>query len=108
MGWIDERGSRVLTRNECIPLVAVHAGGVGRIGLVEFGHAVIEPVNYRMLDHDVLVQVGGGLMLDAAERHSIVSFEVESLAPPEAWSVMVRGPDIDEELALGLAAAAPC
>jgi uncharacterized protein len=92
MGWIDQRGSHVLPRNECLRLLAIHAGGVGRIGLVDSGHAVIEPMIYRMLDHDVVVQVGPGSMLDAAEHQSIVSFEIDNVEPPEAWSVLVRGP----------------
>jgi CBS domain-containing protein len=92
VGWIDQRGSEVLSRNECLRLMAVHAGGVGRIGFVDSGHAVIEPVNYRMVDNDVAVQVGPGSMLEAAERHAIISFEVDWAEPPEAWSVVVRGP----------------
>jgi len=92
MGWIDQRGSEVLGRNECLRLLAVRAGGVGRIGLVDAGHAVIEPMNYRMFDHDILIQVGPGLLRDAAERRSVVSFEVDSVEPCEAWSVAARGP----------------
>lgn len=53
---------------------------------------MIVPVNYRMLDHDVVVQVGGGTILDAAERHEVLSFEVDSVRSPEAWSVLARGP----------------
>ena len=91
MGWINQRGSQVLPRNECLRLLAVHAGGVGRIAVVDAGHAVIEPVNYRMLDQDILLQIGPGLMLDAVDRQSIVAFEIDGMIPPEAWSVGVRG-----------------
>jgi uncharacterized protein len=91
MGWVDQRGSEVLTRNECFRLLAVHAGGVGRVGLLESGRVVIEPVLYRMLGRDVLFQIGPGSMLEAAEHPSIVSFEVDNLAQPEGWSVLVRG-----------------
>jgi uncharacterized protein len=91
MGYIDQRGSEVLTRNECLRLLAIRAGGVGRIGLLEAGRIVIEPVNYRMLDHDVLIQVGPGSMLDAGVPPSMVSFEVDSETTTEAWSVLVRG-----------------
>jgi len=91
VGWIDQRGSQVLPRNECLRLLAVHAGGVGRIAVVDAGHAVIEPVNYRMLDQDIVVQIGPGLMLDAVDRQSIVAFEIDGMLPPEAWSVSVRG-----------------
>jgi uncharacterized protein len=92
--WIDQRGSEVLTRNECLRLLAVGAGGVGRLGLVDTAdRVVIEPVNYRMLDQDVLVQVGAGSMLDAATNEAIVSFEIDQLstAAGQAWSVLVHG-----------------
>jgi nitroimidazol reductase NimA-like FMN-containing flavoprotein (pyridoxamine 5'-phosphate oxidase superfamily) len=91
--WIDQRGSEVLTRNECMRLLAVAAGGVGRMGLVDSGNVVIHPVNYRMLDEDVLVQVGVGSMLDAATQQTIVSFEVDQLSPGDGygWSVLVHG-----------------
>jgi len=43
------------------------------VGLADSGHAVIEPVIYRMLDHDVGVQVGPGSMLDAADQRLIIA-----------------------------------
>jgi len=54
---------------------------------------VIQPVNYRMLDDDVLLQVGVGSMLDAATRQTIVSFEVDQLSLGDGfgWSVLVHG-----------------
>lgn len=91
VGWIDLRGSEVLSRNECIRLLAVHAGGVGRIGLIEDGRVIIEPVNYRMLDDEVLVQIGPGWKLEATDPPSIVSFEVDDVGMHVAWSVLVRG-----------------
>jgi CBS domain-containing protein len=92
MGWIDERGSEVLPRNECLRLLTLHAGGVGRVGVAANGAPLILPVNYRMLGPDVVVQVGRGTMLDAVERHCALAFEVDSERPPDAWSVYVRGP----------------
>jgi CBS domain-containing protein len=92
MAWLDQRGSAVLPRNECIRLLALYAGGVGRVGIVNDGRPLIMPVNYRMLGEDVLVHIGRGTMLDAVERSSVLAFEVDSALPPEAWSVYVRGP----------------
>lgn len=91
--WIDQRGSEVLTRNECLRLLAVGAGGLGRLGLVDEGHVVIQPVNYRMLDRDVLIQIGPGSMLEAAHQQTIVSFETDHVGAPgcTAWSVLVQG-----------------
>lgn len=97
MAWIDQRGSEVLRRNECLRLLALRAGGVGRIGLVvDEGSVTIEPVNYRVLDgedFDVLIQVGPGSILDAACREEVVAFEVDELdrEAGHAWSVLVRG-----------------
>lgn len=91
--WIDHRGSEVLGRIECLRLLTVHAGRVGRFGLVDSGQIVIEPVNYRMLEEDVLVQIGSGSMLEAARDQAIVSFETDevSVAEGQAWSVLVQG-----------------
>jgi len=107
MGWIDQRGSFVLRRNECLRLLSLHAGGVGRLGVATNGAPVIVPVNYRMLGPDVLLQIGRGTMLDAVEHHRAVAFEVDSELPPEAWSVYVRGPARRLECSAALAAATP-
>ncbi len=92
MGWIDQRGSEVLSHNECLRLLAVGAGGVGRVGMVAADRAVILPVLYRMLDRDILIQVGPGSILETAQRDGVVSFEVDNLSESEAWSVLARGP----------------
>lgn len=91
--WIDQRGSEVLTRNESLRLLAAAAGGIGRIGLVDEGRVVIQPVNYRMLDNDVLLQIGPGMMLEAAIRQTLVSFEVDRVDTSQgnAWSVLMHG-----------------
>jgi CBS domain-containing protein len=90
--WTDQRGSEVLPRNECVRLLWVHAGGVGRVGVAANGQAFIMPVNYRMLGEDVVVRIGRGSMLGAVEQRSVLAFEVDSAELPEAWSVYVRGP----------------
>jgi uncharacterized protein len=91
--WIDERGSEVLSRNECQRLLAVKAGGIGRIGLILGGQVAIFPVNYQIMDQDVLILVGVGAILDAALSETIVGFQVDdiSAAAGVAWSVLVQG-----------------
>lgn len=96
MVWIDQRGSEVLARSECLRLLALRAGGVGRVGLLVDGEVVIVPVNYRLLDGeeiDVLVQVGAGSILEAARREEVLAFEVDEVdrQAGHAWSVLVRG-----------------
>jgi CBS domain-containing protein len=92
MAWTDQRGSHVLPRNECVRLLWLHAGGVGRVGVAANGQPFIMPVNYRMLGQDVVVRIGRGSMLGAVEHRSVLAFEVDSTVPPDAWSVYVRGP----------------
>lgn len=83
----------MLPRNECLRLLALRAGRVGRLGVNDAGEVIIQPVNYRMLGPDLLVQIGPGLMLDAVRRQDIVSFEFDEVDVDkrEAWSVLVRG-----------------
>jgi len=115
MGWIDQRGSTVLTRNECLRLLALHAGGVGRVGVATSGAPLIVPVNYRMLGPDVLLQIGRGTMLDAVDRGYPLGFEVDRDVPPDAWSVYVRGrarrlegvPGVAQAMAGGATAVVP-
>lgn len=91
--WIDQRGSEVLTRNECRRLLAVKAGGIGRVGFAVDGQVVIIPVNYQITDQDVVILVGMGAILDAAQRETIVGFEIDDVSAEDgvAWSVLVQG-----------------
>ncbi|HXX89262.1 MAG TPA: pyridoxamine 5'-phosphate oxidase family protein [Acidimicrobiales bacterium] len=94
--WIDARGSRVLERPECLRLLALGASrgeGVGRVGFALDGVPIILPVNYGMLDGDVVVRTGEGLKLLSAVERAIVAFEVDTLDVEHgvAWSVLVRG-----------------
>jgi hypothetical protein len=108
--WIDQRGSEVLTRHECLRLLAVGAGGVGRVGLVDNDQVVIQPVNYRMFEGDVLIQIGPGSMLEAARDQTILSFEIDEVDAilGTAWSVLVQGLArvVDQDAAAGGAHAA--
>src|SRR5205823_2298678 len=54
---------------------------------------VILPVNFCMLDGDVVLRSGPGTKLDAALANAVVAFEVDSFASMEhtGWSVMVQG-----------------
>jgi nitroimidazol reductase NimA-like FMN-containing flavoprotein (pyridoxamine 5'-phosphate oxidase superfamily) len=91
--WFDQRGSEVLTRDECLRLLALRSGGIGRVGLAANGQAVIVPVNYQIVDGDVVIQIGQGDMLSAASNQTIVAFEVDDVSGMAgvAWSVLVQG-----------------
>lgn len=92
--WLDQRGSEILPRPECLRLLAMEAsgGGVGRLALSRPGAPVVQPVNFVFRDGLLLVQLGDGFMLDHATG-SLVALEVDALDPAagSAWSVLVRG-----------------
>jgi nitroimidazol reductase NimA-like FMN-containing flavoprotein (pyridoxamine 5'-phosphate oxidase superfamily) len=94
--WIDARGSQVLERVECLRLLALPGDGTGPVGRVGFaldGVPIILPVNYGMVDGDLVVRTGEGVKLLSAIDRAIVAFEVDAvdLDKMEAWSVLVRG-----------------
>jgi pyridoxamine 5'-phosphate oxidase-like protein len=98
--WIDDRGSTVLPRPECLRLLAVaaKAEGVGRLGISTATDEapneapIVVPVNFRFHDGEVLVRLGAGFLSGAADGR-LVAFEVDRVdrSTGEAWSVLVRG-----------------
>jgi len=66
---------------------------VGRVGFSLDGVPIILPVNYGMVDGDVVVRTGEGVKLFSAIDRAIVAFEVDAidLDAMVAWSVLVRG-----------------
>ena len=92
--WIDQRGSEVLASPECLQLLAEAAkkGAIGRIAVSQEQAPIVHPVNFAYRDHEVLVRLGPGLTVDAAEGR-LVAFEVDQVDrdTATAWSVLVRG-----------------
>ena len=111
--WIDQRGSEVLARAECLRLVAVAAaaGAVGRVAVSGEGAPLVQPVSFAYANGQVVVRVGDGLLWRRATGR-LVAFEVDgtggSACGPLAWSVVVRGLAwrLDED-ALGTPSAGP-
>jgi nitroimidazol reductase NimA-like FMN-containing flavoprotein (pyridoxamine 5'-phosphate oxidase superfamily) len=93
--WIDQRGSEILARPECARLLAIRSGGVGRLGMVVHGQPVVIPLNYRMVDGDVVIRIGPGTILSTVrEGHTIVAFEIDHTPEDYSsawWSVLVQG-----------------
>ncbi|MBO0713199.1 MAG: pyridoxamine 5'-phosphate oxidase family protein [Acidimicrobiales bacterium] len=89
----DQRGSELLSRTECRQRLAQAAGRVAHLGLVVDGKPVVIPVNYTMLDRDLLLRLGPGTTLDELGRSPVVALEVDVVPPEggEAWSVVVQG-----------------
>jgi nitroimidazol reductase NimA-like FMN-containing flavoprotein (pyridoxamine 5'-phosphate oxidase superfamily) len=92
--WIDQRGSEVLPRTECLRLLAVAANdhAVGRLGVATEGSPIVVPVNFAYQDSAVLVRLGPGSVAAAAVG-KLVSFEVDRVdeEAQQGWSVLVRG-----------------
>ena len=93
--WIDQRGSEILDRPECLRLLAVAAkeDHVGRLAAVtEDQSPLVVPLNFIFHDGGVLVRVGPGRLSELVPD-SLVAFEVDRVEPDRgtAWSVLVRG-----------------
>ena len=82
---------QMLSPSECEQLLARTT--VGRVGISIGALPVVLPVNYAMLDGDVVVRTGAGTKLDAALAGAVVAFEVDHVDPiyHEGWSVLVQG-----------------
>ena len=87
----DRNGLAILTRDECFELLG--RAHVGRIALSIGALPVILPVNFHLLDDDVIVRSGPGTKMDAALTHTVVAFEVDAFSPLDhsGWSVLVQG-----------------
>jgi nitroimidazol reductase NimA-like FMN-containing flavoprotein (pyridoxamine 5'-phosphate oxidase superfamily) len=88
----DRRGLDELTEEECMRRLG--RGGVGRVAVTVNALPAIFPVNFAVLDGDIVFRSGPGTKLTAATAGSVVAFEVDHSDPisHEGWSVMVVGP----------------
>jgi uncharacterized protein len=81
----------LLDRQECFELLADVE--VGRLGFVVDGQPRIEPVNYRLVDGDVVFMSRPGAKLDAAVHGQRVAFEIDAVEEwaRAGWSVLAVG-----------------
>ena len=86
-----DHGLELLTDEECRALLA--DGEIGRIALTIGALPVVFPVNYRMVDGDVVIRTAPGSKLAAAAAGAVVAFEVDDYerASRRGWSVLVVG-----------------
>jgi uncharacterized protein len=86
-----ENGLELLTEEECRALLCTEV--VGRIAVSVGALPAIFPVNYTVVDNDILFLTGEGLKWRAALANTVVGFEVDSLDPAldYGWSVLVVG-----------------
>lgn len=80
-----------LTREECLELL--RGAVVGRIGYVADGMAIIIPVNFALLDGDIVFCTAMGSKLSWLSLRERVAFEADESRPAdhEGWSVLIQG-----------------
>lgn len=105
----DRHGLEMLSREECVRLLA--AQSIGRVGINVSALPVIFPVNFALLDGDVVFRSSPGSKLTAAVERAIVAFEVDNADAMfhSGWSVLVVGPahEITDPAELALAERLP-
>ena len=80
-----------MRREDCLRRLS--RGGVGRVAVTIGALPAIFPINYALLDDDVVFRTTPGTKLSSASRHAVVAFEVDEVDQlyHEGWSVMVVG-----------------
>jgi hypothetical protein len=81
----------ILSESECRALLA--AGTFGRVAVTVGALPAILPVNYGLLDEDVVFRTAEGSKLNAALARAVVAFEIDAAdeAQQSGWSVLVVG-----------------
>ena len=88
---LDRTGLEVLTRAECLALLRTSL--VGRVIVTDRALPAAFPVNFAMLDDDVVFRTTAGSKLEVASAQAVVAFEVDDLDPigQTGWSVLIQG-----------------
>ena len=86
---------------ECLELLIAHH--IGRLSVVVGDQPLVFPVNYAMLDRQVVFRTDPGTKLHAANRRR-VAFEIDGIDPRyhDGWSVLVVGTAREERDAVRL------
>lgn len=86
-----DQGLEILTEETCLELLSREA--VGRIAVSMAALPAIFPVNFGMVDGDVMFLTGDGVKANAAIAGNVVGFEVDHLDPEHrtGWSVLIVG-----------------
>ncbi|HEX9682499.1 MAG TPA: pyridoxamine 5'-phosphate oxidase family protein [Acidimicrobiales bacterium] len=89
---IDEKtGLEVLTRQECLQLLASHH--LGRLGLSIGSRPMVLPVNYVLDGERIIFRTDEGTKFNEAVRGSFVALEIDDIDTfyRSGWSVVVAG-----------------
>ncbi|WP_084965946.1 pyridoxamine 5'-phosphate oxidase family protein [Thermoactinospora rubra] len=88
---VDGSGLRVLSRRECLELLA--SVPIGRIVFTDRALPAVQPVNFCLDGERVVIRTTTGSKLAAATRHAVVAFEADEFDAAErtGWSVTAVG-----------------
>ena len=99
----DRNGLMVLPRGQCLRLL--RRARVGRVVVNVDGAPAAFPVNFALLDDDIVFRSGPGTKLSSALDGVVVGFQVDRIDPffESGWSVLIQGPSAvltdDDDLA---------
>ena len=87
----DVDGVEVLAAEQCLELLAT--SGLGRIAVTIGAVPAIFPVQYQLVEGQIVFRAGRGTNLQIASADTVVAFEVDDVDPTwaEGWSVLVVG-----------------
>jgi nitroimidazol reductase NimA-like FMN-containing flavoprotein (pyridoxamine 5'-phosphate oxidase superfamily) len=88
---VDRNGLEVLDRDECLALLA--SVSFGRVGLSMSALPVVLPVNFRLVEDQIVFSTAPGSKLRAATDHAVIAFEADHIDPLDhaGWSVLATG-----------------
>ena len=80
-----------MDRAECLRRLA--QAGVGRVSTTVAALPTIFPVDYAMLDDDIVFRTAAGTTLADAVQDAVVAFEIDDIDPwsTTGWSIVVVG-----------------
>ena len=80
-----------LDRQDCLELLREES--VGRVALTARALPIVLPVNFAVLDDDIVWRSAQGTKLNDASAGFVVAFEVDRYEPDhkQGWSVMIQG-----------------
>jgi hypothetical protein len=90
-GLVSHYGLEILSREECLELLSTQT--LGRVGVRVGDTQAILPVNFALLDGDIVFRTDPGMKLMAAVLRTKVVFEADHTEPQQhgGWSVNVVG-----------------
>ncbi|HEX4816627.1 pyridoxamine 5'-phosphate oxidase family protein [Nonomuraea sp. NPDC049480] len=88
---LDSSGLQVLSREECLTLLSTTP--IGRIVFTDRALPAVQPVNFHLDGHSIVIRTSIGSKLAAATRRAVVAFEADEFDPElrTGWSVTAVG-----------------